>query len=107
MFTDVLGPSSNLLILDLMTDGYARTRIEIQEHLARRKDELNAEGKVELCRKIDTGMEMVTFWCELLHESGVLSKVSKKPATYEISPGILVNTDSEGLMILQRDLLEA
>jgi hypothetical protein len=89
-----------------MTDGFARTRIEIQDHLLRYKEELNADGNVALCRKIDTGMEMVAFWCELLYESGVLSKTSKKPATYEISPGILVNTDDEGLMILRRDMLE-
>ena len=104
-FADSLGPSSNLLIIDMMTDDLARTRLQVQDELIRIKDRLNAVS-YDHARKVDTGIESITYWCELLAENGFLEKVSAKPATYKIHPNILVSNDNEGLMLLRKDALD-
>ena len=64
-FADSLGPSTNLLIIDMMTDDLARTRLQVQDELIRIKDRLNAVS-YDHARKVDTGIESITYWCELL-----------------------------------------
>ncbi len=105
-FGNVLGPSTSVLILDLMVDNLERTRNDVQSHMAFLKDKFNAEQGMEYARKVDTGFESIIFWCELLTETGVLEKTSSKPATYRLNPNVLVSDDDEGLIILRRDVLE-
>ena len=105
-FAEALGPSTNLLIIDMMVDGIARTRIDVQNELIMIKDRYNVKSLLLDARKVDTGIESITYWCELLAENGFLQKVSAKPATYKIHSNILVSNDNEGLMLLRKDALE-
>lgn len=104
-FADSLGPSSNLLIIDMMLDGFSRTRLQVQGELILIKDRLNVVNP-DHARKVDTGIESITYWCELLAANGFLEKVSAKPATYKIHPNLLVSDDQQGLMLLRKDALE-
>jgi len=104
-FADSLGPSSNLLIIDMMLDGFSRTRIQVQGELILIKDRLNVVNP-DHARKVDTGIESITYWCELLAANGFLEKVSAKPATYKIHPNLLVSDDQQGLMLLRKDALD-
>ena len=104
-FADSLGPSSNLLIIDMMLDGFSRTRLQVQGELILIKDRLNVVNP-DHARKVDTGIESITYWCELLAANGFLEKVSAKPATYKIHPNLLVSDDQQGLMLLRKDALD-
>ena len=104
-FADSLGPSSNLLIIDMMLDGFSRTRIQVQGELILIKERLNVVNP-DHARKVDTGIESITYWCELLAANGFLEKVSAKPATYKIHPNLLVSDDQQGLMLLRKDALD-
>ena len=105
-FGNILGPSTSVLILDLMVDLMERTRNDVQAHMVMMKDKFNAEYGMEYARKVDTGDESIIFWCELLTDTGILEKASSKPATYRLNSNVLISDDDEGLMILRRDVLE-